>query len=130
MRANISRRRLAAVVVDRLKSYPKARVLEELAAYLVEEGLTRQIDLIMRDIEAEYAKRGHTVADVTSAHVLDDASRRELAQFVAAATNTQHVELREAINAELIGGVIIGTPGKYFDGSLRGRLQQLRVNSR
>lgn len=128
MSTHISRRRLATVIVDRLETLPRAQVLAELAAYLVEEGQGRQLDLIINEIEAEYASRGHVVAEVTSARVLDDTSRSELIACVAQAEGAQAVELRERVDSELIGGVIIQTPGKYFDSSIKHQLNQLKTS--
>lgn len=125
MSTAISRRRLASVVVDRLASQPRAKVMSELAAYLVEEGLARELDLVVSDIEQEYAERGHVVANITSARALDDTSRSELTQFIEQAEGATSVELREDVDSELIGGVIIQTPGKYLDGSIKHQLNQL-----
>ena len=130
MSAQISRRRLAIFIVDRIEAGQRAQVLRELAAYIVEEGLVREADLIASEIEAEFASRGHVVADVMSARALDDASRSQLTEFIAREANARTVELREEVDADLIGGVVIETPGKYFDSSLKSQLQQLKVNGR
>lgn len=128
MSQHISRHHLARFVVERLVSGDPT-VLRQLAAYIVDERLTRQLDLIIDEIEHEFAVRGNVVADVASAYALDDASRRELIKFIASATDAKTVELRETTDAELIGGVVIETPGKYFDGSLSSQLNQLKMNS-
>lgn len=128
MSAHISRRHLAAFVVDRL-SAGDTGIIRQLAAYIVDEGLVRELDLIIGEIEYECARRGNVVADVASAYALDDASRSELKRFVGEATGAKSVELREDVNAELIGGVVIETPGKYFDGSLKSQLNQLKVKA-
>ena len=132
MGARISRRQLATYVADRL-SDGDTSVLKELAAYVVEERLGRELDLIVSEIEAEFAARGHVVADVTSAHALGeddhDASRSEIRRFIAEATGAKSVEIREDVDAALIGGVVIETPGKYFDGSLASQLNQLKVKA-
>lgn len=130
MSSHISRRRLAQFVVDRLESGKREHVLRELAAYIVDEGLVREADLISSEIEAEFAARGHVVADIYSARPLDDASRSQLIEFVSQEMAAKHVELREEVDADLIGGVVIETPGAYFDSSLKSQLQQLKVNSR
>jgi F0F1-type ATP synthase delta subunit len=130
MSAVVSRRRLAKFIVDRIEAGQRTRVIRELAAYIVEEGLVRETDLITSDIEAEFAARGHVVADVTSARALDDASRSQLTEFIAQEVGAERVELREEVDADLIGGVVIEAPGKYLDSSLASQLQQLKVNSR
>ena len=126
--AHISRRTLATHVADRLAAGDKS-VLQQLAAYIVDEGLAREADLIIGEIEAEFASRGQVVADVTSAHALDATSRSELKQFIAELTGAKSVELREMTDAELIGGVVIETPGKYFDSSIKSQLNQLKINA-
>lgn len=126
MSHHISRRQLASHVVDRLVSGDRS-VVRELAAYIVDERMTRELDLIIDEIEHEFVSRGRVVADVTSAYALDETSRRELTQFIAEATGAKSVELREDTAPELIGGVVIETPGKYFDGSLASQLNQLRM---
>lgn len=127
--AHISRRTLATHVVDRLAAGDRS-VLQQLAAYIVDEGLARETDLIIGEIEAEFAERGQVVANVASAHALDDASRSELKQFIAGLTGAQSVELRETTDVELIGGVVIETPGKYFDSSILSQLNQLKINAK
>lgn len=135
MSSQLSRRRVATFVVDRIEAGHRRAVMRELAAYIVEEGLFQEVDLLLSDIESEFAGRGHVVADVTSARPLDDASRSQLKEFIAKeydskVAGTRAIELREEVDADLIGGVVIETPGKYFDSSLRSKLQQLKVNNR
>ncbi len=125
---HISRRTLATHVVDRLTAGDTS-VLQQLAAYIVDEGLAREADLIIGEIEAEFASRGQVVADVTSAHALDATSRSELKQFIAELTGAKSVELREMTETSLIGGVVIETPGKYFDSSILSQLNQLKINA-
>lgn len=128
MSARISRRQLATYVVDRLYD-GDTTVLRELAAYIVDERLTRDSDLIISEIESQFAARGAVVADVTSARELDAASRSALRQFIADATDVSSVQIREDTDTALIGGVVIETPGKYYDGSLARQLNQLKLNS-
>lgn len=128
MSGHISRHHLARVVADRLIAGDKS-VVAQLAAYIVDERLTREADLIIGEIEHEFACRGNVVADVTSAYALDETSRSELKQFIAGETDAKSVEIRENIDAGLIGGVVIETPGKYFDGSLSSQLNQLKVKA-
>lgn len=125
MSGRISRHQLAAYVVDQLAAGNQA-VIKELAAYIVDQKLTRSLDLVVAEIEMEFASRGTVVADVTSARPLDTSLRHELTRFIASETKATTVELRERIDSELIGGVVIETPGTYFDSSLRGQLHQLK----
>jgi F-type H+-transporting ATPase subunit delta len=127
MAGRLSRRKIAAYYADRLlagkKSAPK-----ELAAYLVDSGRIRELDLIVRDIEAALADRGVLVADVTSSRKLTDATAKEVKAYLKSATKATTIELREAIDPDLLGGVRIGIPGKEMDASLRHRLNQLKAS--
>jgi len=124
-----SRRRVAETVVDRLETLPREQVLRELAAYLIEERQVKQLPQLMEEIESEFAQRGHVVADVTTAHALDEMTRNHLSEYIKQLTHAQDIELRETTDESLIGGVVIETPGHYFDSSIKTQLKRLKVNS-
>ena len=64
----LSRRKLAIYIVDKLeKGEQPSQALKEVAAYLIGSRRTREIDLMVRDVEDELALRGIVVADVMSA---------------------------------------------------------------
>ena len=69
MSGQVSRRKLADLVADRLLS-GDTDVVTQLAAYLVDTHQTRRVDVLVRDIETAMARRGTVVADITSAHEL------------------------------------------------------------
>ncbi|MET0979797.1 MAG: F0F1 ATP synthase subunit delta [Candidatus Saccharimonadales bacterium] len=125
MAARLSRRKLAIFVTDKLLAggHQAHEVLRELAAYLVTERRTRELDLIVRDIEVMLAERGVVVADITSARPLDATIRAEITTMLGA----KSVQLRESIDETLLGGVRIDTPGQRFDGTIRHKLNALRA---
>ncbi len=123
-----SRRALARAVADKLSvdGADSRRIMRELAAYLVEHNMTDDADVIINDIAQElYARTGHLVVEVTSAHPLDDTTRQRIIGFFRDKTNATSVELHESINQELIGGFIAKTPSAELDTSVRSRLRQL-----
>ena len=125
MAARLSRRKIATFVTDKLLAgnHQAHEVMRELAAYLVTERRTRELDLVVRDIEAMLAAKGVVVADVASARPLDEAVKAEIATMLGA----ESVQLRETIDETLLGGVRIDTPGKRFDGTIRHKLNALRA---
>ncbi|MDB5168157.1 MAG: atpH [Candidatus Saccharibacteria bacterium] len=125
MAARLSRRKIAIFVTDKIlaSNHQAQQVLRELAAYLVTERRTRELDLIVRDIEAMLAAKGTVIADIASARPLDVAIRAEITAMLAA----KSVQLRETIDETLLGGVRIDTPGKRFDGTIRHKLNALRA---
>ena len=66
----VSRRKLAMYAAERLLAGDET-VIDELAALVMAEKRERELDLLVRDIEAEMAERGTVVATVESAHRLD-----------------------------------------------------------
>lgn len=124
MAIRLSRRKMASYAADELLAGASApEVLRELAAYLIDTGRTREVELLVRDIEGSLALRGSIVADVTSAHPLTDTLRAEIAALV----NGKALQLRESIDASLLGGVRIDMPGKRFDGTIYRKLAALRA---
>jgi F0F1-type ATP synthase delta subunit len=125
MAARLSRRKIALFVTNKLLTgtHQAHEVLRELAAYLVTERRTRELDLIVRDIEETLATQGVVVADIASARPLDAAVKAEIATMLGAET----VQLRESIDETLLGGIRIDTPGKRFDGTIRHKLNALRA---
>lgn len=125
MATRLSRRKIAIFVTDRLLAgtHQAHEVLRELAAYLVTERRTRELDLIVRDIEAMLAQNGVVVADIASARPLDEAVKAEITAMLGA----KSVQLRESVDETLLGGIRIDTPGKRFDGTIRHKLNALRA---
>lgn len=124
MPARLSRRKLATFVAEKLLAgASKQAVLRELAAYLIDTGRTREMELIVREIEDVLADRGVVVADIASARPLTDSTRAEVSKAIGA----KNIQLREKVDESLLGGVRIDLPGKRFDGSIRHKLNALRA---
>jgi F0F1-type ATP synthase delta subunit len=124
MAGRLSRRKIAGYAVDKLISgSPKKAVLREVAAYLVATRRTRELELLVRDIEDLLAQRGVVVADVISAHELTAATRAEIKKLVGA----DSLQLRESVDPLVLGGVRIDLPGKRFDGTILHKLTALKA---
>jgi F-type H+-transporting ATPase subunit delta len=121
----LTRRELAEYVAAQLVS-GKQSVVEELAAYLVESGRTREVNLVVRDIESALARRGVLVAHVASAHPLSDTTRSSLESLLKQTFGAGQLHLEENIEPSLLGGVTVIAADKELDASARRRLQQLR----
>lgn len=124
----IARRKIAQHAAAELIAGKSAQALgQHLAAYLADMGKKADVELLIRDVEAALTARGVSVLHVTSARALDDGTRRELIAAVQAAEETkQAVIVSEAIDPELIGGVVVRTSERSLDVSIRGSLQQLK----
>lgn len=124
MAGRLSRRKIAEFAADGLlKGAAKTKVLQQVAAYLVETRRTRELELLVRDIEAALALRGVVVADITSAHPVSDLLKKEIASLVKADT----LQLRESIDPSVLGGVRIDLPSKRFDSTIQRQLTSLKA---
>ena len=97
-----------------------------LVSLLVERGRVRELTRVSEQYQRQLnAHRGVVVATVTSAAPLtDDESAAVRAQVEAMAGST--VELRTAVDPNLLGGVTVQIGDRLVDASIRGRLERLR----
>jgi F-type H+-transporting ATPase subunit delta len=72
---------------------------------------------------------GRAVATVRTAVPLDDALRSEIANQLGSMMNRQ-VRLRESVDPELIGGMIIRVGDRVFDSSVANRLDKMARRTR
>lgn len=126
----VSRKKLAKYAAEQILAGNDA-VLEEIAGLLIYEKHEREVDLLVRDIEAELAERGEIVASVESARALDDSTRRKIEQFLASAASDKNskpkVSLRESIDPTLSGGFKLQTPTATLDATVSKKLNDLRA---
>lgn len=127
MAQRLSRRKIAAYFADRLLEGKKTAV-NELASYLVESGRERELDLIVRDIEAALAERGVLLADVASSNKLTTDVKKDIESYLKSVSGAKEIHLRETVDPALIGGVRVTTPDSELDATLRHRLNQLKAS--
>jgi F-type H+-transporting ATPase subunit delta len=126
MAMRISRRKIADYAAERLIEGEKSTaVLRQVAAFLIETKRTREVDLIVRDIEAALAERGVVVADVTSAYPLTDELKKSLVTLVGG----KKLQLRETIDPSVLGGIRLRTPDERLDATLKRKIQSLKTSS-
>ena len=70
------------------------------------------------------AKRGEMIADITSAHPLSDLQRTQLRARLTEA-GYGRVNLREAVDSAVLGGLSVKIGAKLYDTTLRSRLERL-----
>lgn len=127
MPARISRRKLSQYVADKLQSGDKS-VISELAAYLIDTRRTKELSLIVRDIESALQTKGILIADVETAHEIEASVRKSLSDYLKSNTSADKVVLREQIDESLIGGVRVSTPDATLDTTIRRKLNALKAS--
>ncbi len=70
------------------------------------------------------ARRGITVAEVSSAHALTDLQRTQLRARLTEA-GYGRVDIHESVDAALLGGLVVRVGARLYDASLRSRLARL-----
>jgi F0F1-type ATP synthase delta subunit len=125
--AGLSRRKIATYAATKLLS-GETTVVKEIAAYLIDEGRTNEVDLVVRDIETELSRHGVVVAEVISAHELTNATLGVIKEYVAGETGTKDIRLRTSIDEDLIGGFKLKLPDGELDETVAKRLSILRAS--
>lgn len=121
MPTHLSRRKIADYAADQIAAGKD--VIRDLAVLLVADGRTREVELLVRDIEAALSVRGIVVATVTSAHSLGEDIKRAIAELVG----SKDLKLREKIDNSVIGGLRIDLPGQRLDDTIKHKLAALRA---
>lgn len=126
----VSRRKLAKYAAEQIIA-GNDTIMEEIASLLVYEKRQCDIELLVRDVEAELAEHGEIVASVESARKLDVDTKREIEKYlmsaVGANNNKSKVTLKESIDPTLIGGFKLRTPTATLDATIAKKLNDLRA---
>lgn len=126
--ATVSRRQLVRSVAARLASgEASGKVMKELAAYLIDRKQVHQADLFMADIEAELARHGSLMVDVTTARPLDDETRTRVKEYMLRTEKASAVTLREHVDPDIIGGIVIRANGRELDAAVSSQIRQLKT---
>lgn len=121
----LTRRELADYTAEQLVS-GNSKVVDEVAAYLLKAHRTREVRLLVRDIEAALARRGVLVAHVESAHPLAESARTSLETLLANTFDARQLHLDLAVQPELLGGIKVAAADQELDTTARRRLNQLK----
>ncbi len=125
--SNVSRRQVARWAADQIASGAKTRkVAQYLAAYLHDSQATRQTDLLIADIERVLDQdHGHSAVHIASMFELNAELKKQIVKKLG--IGNSGIEISETIDSELLGGVVVSSAGKQYDGSLKTSLKQLKA---
>lgn len=127
MPQRLSRRKLATYVAGLVLDKKTDQAVQELAAFLVETRRTKELALIVRDVEAIMASKGVIVGTVTTAFELSDAAKKAIEAQVAAQLGAKDVSLSPVIDKSVIGGTKIRVPGYESDQTVAHTLTVLKT---
>ena len=128
MARRLSRRVLSEYIATQLLDAKTAQTaVQQLAAYLVETGRTKELVLIVRDIQAILADKGVVSGTITTAFALESATKQAIETSVAKELSATKISLAEAVDPEVIGGYKITIPGREIDRTIRRQLTTLKT---
>ncbi|HBO99707.1 MAG: ATP synthase subunit delta [Candidatus Uhrbacteria bacterium GW2011_GWF2_41_16] len=114
----------ARVLVDMAETVPDERLDEAVSvfvSFLAEKGGLRYWREILRAMDHVWSHQyGAAHVTVTSAHPLSAKLRTTLEQTWPGA------DIQEKVDSEMIGGAVLRVDDRIFDGSVLGRLQQMK----
>jgi F-type H+-transporting ATPase subunit delta len=128
--AKVSRRRLARAIVPMLaestEPAARAKVIQQIAAYLIQHKQVSRLRLLANDIADEARlQQQHVSADVVTAFPLTTDTRMEVVELLKKATGAQTTAFTEIIDPSLLGGIIVRTTQLELDASVKRQLNQL-----
>lgn len=117
------KRKLLDAIVAREKI---SRELRNFIAVLIDKGRMHFLSAIVKQFEQDLNERlGFAVAEITSAHDLNDTERRTLESEVEKLTGKK-VRANYAKDASILGGAVVRIGSTIYDGSVKGQLEKLR----
>jgi len=122
-----NRRQIAQAVVSLIEQgMSSIQISNAVAAYVVAQRCTRELDAIMREVSSLRATKGIREATIISARELDDKVQNQLEKIVANNySNTQKVISNKVIDPDMVGGVRLETDDLRLDMTIRNRLRYL-----
>ena len=125
--SKITKQQIAEVVAELLdKGLSLSRLTRAIAAYLVAQRRTKELDAIMRDIIKFRASRGIRETTLTSAFPLDTATRESLKEIILQYySGTKRLIVHEQQDKSLVGGLRLETDDLRLDISVHTQLQRL-----
>jgi len=125
--SKLPRHELAAILAERLGELPEKRLAQEVAAYLLAERRTGELDSLLRDIMQYRADHGIVEVTAVSAHELTGQTRREIeAQVHELYPHATKVIISTQLEPSVIGGVRVELANQQLDLSIRAKLNRFK----
>lgn len=124
----ISRLKISKVIAEKtLVKFDQKALAEEIAAYLIAEGRTDELDSIIRDVIDYRTQAGIAEADITSAHPISDEQTKDLKKLIKTIEpKTTDIILNQMNDSSLIGGLKLNLANKQLDMTIRAKLNQFK----
>jgi F-type H+-transporting ATPase subunit delta len=125
----VSRTRLAAIIADRTLSttISERDLSQEIAAYLLSEGRTGELDSLLRDVMQVRAENGIVEVSAISSHEISAVVRADIEAIVRELQpHASSVIISEVLDPSVIGGVKLEFANEQLDLSVRAKLNHFK----
>ena len=124
----LSRRAIATYVAQQLTTGTDSKkVVLQLAAYLVDTRRTKELSLIIRDIQFYLSEAGSVSGVITTATTLTAETKKAVEKYIKQQTGATTVALDSFIDPSVIGGVKVSIPGRELDATVSRNLTTLKT---
>jgi F0F1-type ATP synthase delta subunit len=126
--AKMPRYQIAKVLAERSLGQVNTKAFsEQIAAYLLAERRTADLEPLLRDIMQYRADHGIVEVVAISAHPLTDAIRSDIEQQVKSVVkDVKQIIISEELQPDVVGGIRLELPNQQFDLSVRAKLNRFK----
>lgn len=125
----IRRLDIAELIADRIDRQPSSaqHLSREVAAYLLDNQRTADVESLLRDIRFIRAERGIVEVIAVSAHPLDESEQRAIKNQVQELyPSAKQIIITEQHDESVLGGVRLELPDRQLDATIRGKLNRFK----
>jgi F0F1-type ATP synthase delta subunit len=126
--AKIPRTVIAKLIAERsMKPISANNLAQEIAAYLVFEGRTNELDSLLRDIQQYRADNGILEVNAITANKLDASTLNDLkARLSGLYNNPNQIIVNQIISPSAVAGIRVEMANQLYDASVRTKLNQFK----
>lgn len=118
---------IANAISRRVGKVGAKKLAQEVAAYVLAEGRTKELDSLLRDVMQERAEAGIVEAVAVSARPLTNTIRENIRrQLKQAYPKAEQIIISERQDPSVIGGVKIELANEQLDLSLQAKLNKFK----
>lgn len=100
---------------------------KKVAAYLLSEGRAKELDSLLRDVQADWAQRGYVEVIVRTAHELESSAKNDIvARLQQLYPKANEIAVTEVLDPSVLGGVQISLADKQLDLSVEAKLNKFK----
>jgi F0F1-type ATP synthase delta subunit len=122
------RNRIAKTIAGKtLKGGSSKQLAKEVAAYLLSERRTSELNSVLRDVQADWAEAGHVEVIASSAHPLTNEVKADIDRQVRKLyPDAKQIIVTAEHDPEVIGGVRLSLANQQLDLSVEAKLNKFK----